>query len=98
MPKLDPEQPTVQAAVLGRLVEEFLTSDVGDYLLHRAKTQEDAATEGLLALCFAGAPDPRALEQYTLQIRCARMFQQWLGEAVSSGMQALELIKEEGDG
>lgn len=97
MPKLDPEEPTVQAAVLGKMVEDFLTSDVGDYLLQRAKSQEEAATEGLLSLCFAGAPDPKELERFTLQIRCARMFQQWLGEAVETGLQALELMKEEAE-
>jgi len=93
--KLDPEDPTVQLAALGHNVEEFLASDVGDYLLQRAKNQEQAATESLLNLCFAGAPDAKLLEQYTMQVRVARMFQEWLGEAVETGIQALVLIKQE---
>ena len=89
-PRLDPEEPTVAAAVFGKQVEDFLQSDIGDYLLKRAIAEEEAAIEDLIL-----APSEEAEASARAKIWRARSFQHWLGNAVEAGIQATELIKED---
>jgi len=93
MPNLDPEEPTVAAAVFGKQAEDFLQSDIGDYLLQRAKEEE---AEGIELLVKASLPSE--LETARAQIWRARSFQAWLGQAIERGQQALMLIEEESHG
>ena len=90
---LDPGDPTVASAVFGQKVRDFLTSDIGDYLLGRAtdveKTQIEALINGF------GTLTDRQINEIRLQIRCARWFQEWLGDAIQEGDQALSILKED---
>ena len=45
---IDPDEPLVRTAVFGKQVEDFLTSDIGDYLLQKAKHEEADAIEALV--------------------------------------------------
>ena len=92
MPTLDPEDPTVQIAALGHNVQEFLQSDVGDYLLKRAAGEEANATDAILRLVLSGKSVPAEI---ITALSNARSFQLWLGEAVEHGLQAITLLKEE---
>ena len=49
MPRvLNADDPLVSTSVFGKQVEEFLTSDLGDFLLKQARLQEEAAVEELV--------------------------------------------------
>ena len=53
---LDPDDPKVRWAAFGKQVEYFLQSDIGAYLVKRAKQEGDEATEGLKRVdAFDGA-------------------------------------------
>jgi len=89
---IDADEPLVRTAVFGKQVEDFLTSDIGDYLLQKAKHEETDAVEELIAA--TGASADRLLEIRS-RIWTARKFSQWLGQAVEMGQQALEMLKED---
>jgi len=90
MPKLDPEEPTVAIAVFGKQVEDFLQSEIGDYLLKYAVQEEQEGIEALV-----GAREGPAADVARSQIWRARSFQAWLGHAVEAGLQAIQLMKED---
>jgi hypothetical protein len=97
MPRLiDPDEPLVRTAVFGKQVEDFLTSDIGDYLLQKAKHDERDAIEDLIVA--VGLLDERQIREIRARIYWARNFVQWLGEAVDMGHQSLEMLKEEDNG
>ncbi len=90
MPKLDPEEPTVAIAVFGKQVEDFLQSEIGDYLLKYAVQEEQEGVEALI-----GAKEGPIADAARSQIWRARSFQTWLGHAVEAGLQAIALMKED---
>lgn len=94
MPKtIDPSDPTVQTAVFGREVEDFLTSDIGRYLVQRALNEEQVAVAELIK-----DPQQRKSNQNDMILRnriyVARAFRGWLEEAFNEGLQAMDLLKE----
>jgi hypothetical protein len=88
--RIDPDEPTVRTAVFGKQVEDFLQSDIGDYLLQMAKHEELDAIEQLIA-----AIPTQDVTEIRAKIRTARWFQVWLGEAVQRGLQSLKLLEED---
>jgi hypothetical protein len=90
---LDENDPKVRTAVFGRQVEDFLKSDIGDFLLQLARHQEQEATEALVMVDLSKA-DVRELITMQARIWQARSFQGWLGDAVRKGLQALEMLEE----
>jgi len=90
MPKLDPEEPTVQIAVFGKQVEDFLQTDIGDYLLKQAVEEERSGIEELIK-----APTVDDIAEARAKIWRARSFQAWLGHAIERGQQAIALMKED---
>lgn len=93
MAKIDMDDPTVQTAVFGREVEEFLTSDIGRYLVQRALNEEQMAVQELIK-----EPAKRKNTDNDMILRnriwLARSFRGWLEEAFNEGLQALDLLKE----
>ena len=90
---LDPEDPKVRWAMFGKQVEYFLQSDVGSYLVKRAKEQGDEALEELKNVdAFDG--NKVALSQ--LKARVADAVIVWLGDAIAAGESATEQLKQEG--
>ena len=90
---IDPDEPLVRTGVFGQQVEDFLQTDIGDYLLQRAKLEEREAIEELIR--GFGSLTTDQLFEVRARIWQARKFQEWLGRAVEMGMQALEMLKEE---
>lgn len=89
---LDPDDPKVRWAVFGKQVEDFLYSDIGDYLLGCAKREEQEALEQLRRV----APwRRRRIQQLQNQIAIAESIQRWLGDAIASGHAALEQLRED---
>lgn len=93
MPNLDPEEPSVALAVFGQQVQDFLLSDIGDYLLKKVVEEE---REGIEALIKSGSEIERG--EALAKIWRARSFQNWLGHAIENGLQALALMKEDDHG
>lgn len=90
--RIDPADPKVQMAVLGQQVEDFLRSDIGDYLLEQAKREEREALE-LLKRVHPWRR--RRIQQLQNQIAVVERVQVWLADAIHSGHAALELIKQD---
>jgi len=90
---IDPDEPLVRTAVFGKQVEDFLTSDIGDYLLQKAKHEEADAIEALVQ--GVGILPEREILELRNRIWTARKFQSWLGRAVEMGLQSMELLQEE---
>ena len=90
---IDPDEPLVRTAVFGKQVEDFLTSDIGDYLLQKAKHEEAGAIEALVQ--GVGILPEREILELRNRIWTARKFRNWLGRAVEMGLQSMELLKEE---
>ena len=90
--RIDPDDPKVGWAVFGKQVEDFLRSDIGDYLLQCAKRKELLAVEQLKRV----SPwRRRRIQELQNEIRVAGDFQAWLGDAIAEGAEALEQLKEE---
>ena len=88
--RLDPEDPKVRWATFGRQVEDFLTGDIGDYLLRLATAEED---EAMQILKTVSPWRKRRIQELQNQAWVAGKIQQWLGDAIASGHAAMEQIK-----
>lgn len=88
--RLDPEDPKVRWATFGRQVEDFLTGDIGHYLLQCAKAEEMEALEGLR---LVSPWRRRRITELQNKAATASNFQKWLGDAIASGHAAMEQIK-----
>lgn len=90
--RLDPEDPKVRWATFGKQVEDFLTSDIGDYLLKCAERKEREAMEALKVVLPWRR---RRIQQLQNEIRLASDVERWLGDAIAAGHAAMEQIKED---
>jgi len=90
---LDPDDPKVRTAVFGKQVEEFLKSDIGDFLLQLARHQEQEATTAMVNADL-GKMTMQQLMVMQNRVWQAQSFQAWLGDAVRKGLQALEMLEE----
>jgi CII-binding regulator of phage lambda lysogenization HflD len=89
---LNPEDPLVRTAVFGKEVERFLHSDVGSYLLQRAKEQSDSNVEKLKT---TPPTHWEAIMVLQMKINEADHIIDWLGDAIRAGLQATEQLKED---
>lgn len=77
-------------AMLGKDAEEFLTGDLGRYMLARANEEEREAAEQLATV----SPwRRRRIQQLQAQLWRARSFKEWLTELVITGQQALQQLE-----
>ena len=90
--ELDPEDPVVRTAVLGKVVEDFLTSDVGRVLTEYAKTEVDKSTDELKLVSPL-----RVFRVMKLQHRIEvwEGFQKALANVIMDGLNATKIL--EGD-
>lgn len=88
--KLNPNDPQVRSAVFGKEVENFLRSELGDYLLTRAKDKKEQAVEKMKSV---NPFDPEEVVRVTNEIRIADMFMDWLAEAIQMGREAQENLE-----
>ena len=90
---MDINNPVVQTAVLGKQAEDFLGSDLGKYLIKRAEQEASEAIDGLRRIEAHKADEIRSLQT---KLWRAESFQQWLGNAIVEGQEALKML-EDGD-
>ena len=89
---LDPEDPVVRTATLGKQVEDFLNTDIGKYLIGRAEEESQQALDKLKVV----SPWRRTrIRDLQAQVWRAESFQQWLGNAIVEGQHALEMLQDE---
>ena len=84
------DDPYVETAILGRMAEEFVASDIGKYLLARA---EHEAAEANAALKRVSPWRWRRISQLQAQIWRAESVQGWLTDAITDGQAALKTIE-----
>lgn len=83
------EQVLLREVEFGLDVERFMGSTVGRYLQRRANEDREAALE---ALATVDAEDAKAVRALQNQVAVAEKVLTWLGEAVTAGEQAEELL------
>lgn len=88
---MDPNDPDVQTAVFGRQVEDFLSSEIGDYLVNKAKDEIVTAVEELKK---ADPYECEVVQSIQNRIAIAEKILSWLGDAIISGNQALQNLEE----
>lgn len=91
MSQSDDDEAQIRLAAFGRQVDMFCSSDVGKYLLGCAETQA-AESASLLKKC--DPYDSMLVQSLQNKILVADSFRSWLREAVTSGLQALNIIEE----
>jgi hypothetical protein len=75
-------------AVLGKQIEDFLSSDIGKYLLGKADKE---LANAIVALRDCSAEE---LLKYQSDMKRAESIRTWLVDAVEEGLRALNLIEE----
>lgn len=89
---LDPEDPTVRLAVFGKQVEDFLSSEIGEYLIKRAQSEIETVVEKLKKV---NPRSIRTIQGLQNQIKVCESIVGWLGEAIQSGSSALQAVEDE---
>jgi hypothetical protein len=88
---LDPDDPVVESAVLGKEAEDFLTSRIGQYLITRVDSEIE---EARLALETTSPWRRRRIQDLQARIWRAQSFKGWMADIITDGRNALQLIEE----
>lgn len=91
---LDLEDPKVRWATFGKQVQYFLESEIGAYLVSRAKSESEAALEDLKAVDPFDGPKVAACQ---MRAKVADAVILWLGDAIAAGESATEQLKQENE-
>jgi siroheme synthase len=91
---LDPDDKLVRWATFGKQVEQFLESEIGDYLVKRAEAEIDDA---VMRLKKANPVDIDRVRSIQNEIQVAESVITWLGDAIAQGQAAIETLKGEDD-
>lgn len=79
-----------ETAVFGKIIENFLGSEIGNYLLGKAKLEEE---EAMRALIVTSPWRRRRIQQLQNQIWRSQQFQVWLADAIVAGEQATNFLE-----
>jgi hypothetical protein len=82
---LDINDPQVRVAVFGEQVNQFMASDIGQYLLQCAQMDTDSAAAEMLDVDVTDAP---AVMRIKIKLLVAARIESWLHEAIVKGYQA----------
>lgn len=86
----DDKATNLAAAILGRDAQDFIASELGRYLLGRAKQEAERA---LLALAAADPASYETMRDFQNKYWRAQSFEQWLHELVAIGKQAEAILE-----
>lgn len=95
MPPLDPDDPIVRMATLGRIVEDFMAGPIGVHLQERASQEEYEALEKLKTV---DPEDPALIRKYQNKALIAGKVMEWIQDAIHQGQMCLDKLKEDIDG
>jgi hypothetical protein len=90
-PKRDP---LLEVAVLGESARQFLQTDLGDYILKRARDEIDSATEELKKASPHFIWGRKKIVRLQGQIAVCERVIHWLAEAITDGDQATKIIED----
>ena len=89
---LDPEDPTVRTAVFGLLVQEWIGTPVGEFVMNRVKSRLQRLE---LDLKKVDPEKPMAVARIQAEIGHWEQFAGWLGDAMQAGLDAQAIIEGE---
>ena len=81
-------------ARLGIEVEDFLRSDIGKLLQHRAVQQYEDAKEIMCHLNIDSTADQSTYKHQKFQLELANQFLQWCAEAIQNGHTSEQLVND----
>lgn len=81
----------IAEAMLGQDAEEFMVSQIGQYLIGRADQEITDATE---KLCNVAPWRRRRIMELQNQVWRAQSFKDWLAELIVSGRSAMSALEE----
>ena len=84
----------VDVAVLGKQVDDFLRSDVGDYLI---KHIDSEILSGYNLLKSAKFSDAEAIREAQNMVWRAEHMKEWLNNAIMAGLRATEVLESRED-
>jgi cation transport ATPase len=87
----DDKELLMRRAVFGEQVGQFLSSEIGAYLLERAKDEAERSVDKLKKCDPSRADLVRSLQ---VEVWRAESIEQWLREAVADGLRALEILED----
>lgn len=77
---------------LSEKAKQFLTSDLGAYLIERAKNEAD---EALVGLAGCDPEDAKAIRGFQFKLRVSEAVVEWLGDVIVSGEAAAKALYDE---
>ncbi len=83
----------IRRATFGKQVENFLSSDIGRYLVAHAELE---ASDAMSAFKTCNPNDVEKVRELQNTILQADKFVQWLASAVNNGLEAIQLIEDRG--
>jgi len=86
--ELDPE--LKEAAIFGQVVDNFMQSEIGRYILVRAQEMEHQA---LIKLRKCDPENAGTVRQHQNEADVPAMLVSWLRDAVSDGAKALQILE-----
>lgn len=87
----DRQEDLMPVAIFGRQVGQFMSSDIGKYMLGRARDQYEAALDEFKRCDVNDVEVVRGLQN---QMKMAENVRSWLEQAVQEGLQALKLLED----
>lgn len=84
----------VKMAVFGKQVDQFMSTDIGRYLLDRS---DDEAVKALTAFKTCDPTDVNTVIKLQNIIKQSENFRLWLDEAVTDGLKALNILEDRYD-
>lgn len=86
--------PLIKVAVIGEQARQFLQTDLGDYLLKRAQSQIESATDELKRVSPRWMWGRKKIERLQGQIAVAENTINWLAEAITEGDAATKILED----
>lgn len=81
----------IRRAMFGKQVDQFMVSDIGRYLMARAVDETESAIAEFKKCDAANVEGVRRIQT---KMQLAEQFQSWLSEAVTDGLQALNILED----
>ena len=87
----DENEEMMRRAVFGKQVDNFISSQIGQYMLHRAREQRCAAQDEFKKVSPNNAEKVAEIQN---TIMMADNVENWLRDAVGDGLRALNILED----
>jgi len=79
----------LETGVLGKMVEDFLTGDIGSFVLNKIDEETQAAIQELI---ICDPTDHKSIQEHQNTIRVVNSIKNWLAEAIEAGILATNAL------